>query len=171
MIPRAWQAACDAARRELKGARWVRPEQRHLTLRFIGELEDAARLRAEVDARARGWERSDVRLDGLGTFGGRRPTVLFAKITPEAPARAIAASLEEACVASGIAPADRPYSPHVTLARLKRVERGPLRALSKESLRTPVAALDRVALVESRLGADGARYVPLVEWVVGQSGS
>lgn len=167
MLPDAWQGACDGVRHELKGARWARPEQRHLTLRFVGPLDDPTRLRAEVDARAVDWSRAALRLDGLGTFGGRRPTVLFAKIAPEDPARALAASLEEACVAAGVAPADRPYSPHVTLARLKRVEREPLRTLLATPLRTAPLPLDSVRLVKSTLGHDGSRYDTIADWTVG----
>ena len=62
----------------LRGARWIEPENYHITLRFIGDIDDAAARDAEdilAEVRRNGFE---LRIDGLSSFGGRRPRALVA---------------------------------------------------------------------------------------------
>src|SRR5215469_1782294 len=64
----------------LPGARWIDPENYHLTLRFIGDIDDAlAREIAGVLARVHR-QAFDLRLDGLTSFGGRKPRAVVAAV-------------------------------------------------------------------------------------------
>lgn len=104
----------------LPGARWVREEQIHLTLRFIGEVdggvfEDVRQGLADIRGSA-----FTMRLAGLGIFPpGRHPRILWAGVEPLEPVVDLHNRVESVLVHLGLAPEGRSFSPHVTLARLR----------------------------------------------------
>ena len=64
----------------LPGARWIDPENYHLTLRFIGDVDDViAREVASLLGQVRRRE-FELRFDGLSSFGGRRPRAVMATL-------------------------------------------------------------------------------------------
>src|SRR5205809_7888862 len=84
-IPDDVRQALDLLRGGLPGARWIDPENYHLTLRFIGDIDDAlAREIAGVLGRVHR-HAFDLRLDGLTSFGGRKPRAVVAAVAPVAP--------------------------------------------------------------------------------------
>ena len=101
---------------------WVAPERMHLTLRFIGEVDDrkaesiVAALRSPMAI-----EPFDVRWQGLGSFPPRgAPRVLWVGVASGAEGLTRAEKAVSDRLASlGIAPEGRPYSPHLTLARVR----------------------------------------------------
>lgn len=103
----------------LPGARWVADEQIHLTLRFIGEVDggcvqDIRDGLAEIHSAA-----FALRLVGLGVFPPcRQPRVLWAGVEPVEPVVALHDWVESLLVGLGLTPEGRPFSPHVTMARL-----------------------------------------------------
>jgi 2'-5' RNA ligase len=103
----------------LPGARWIDVENYHLTLRFIGDIDDT--LAHEValmlsQVRRPGFE---LRLDGLTSFGGRKPRALVAAAEPSAPLMELQAEQERLLQRIGLEPEGRKFMPHVTLARLR----------------------------------------------------
>ena len=104
---------------DLPGARWVAPAQMHLTLRFLGGVPETEidRLRtALAGVRA---PRFPLALAGMGTFPApptRSPRVLWAAVAPVVPVRDLKRAIDEALGPDPEAH-DRPFSPHVTLAR------------------------------------------------------
>lgn len=101
------------------GARWVDPGNLHLTLRFIGEIDEA--LAADVDAalarlKAR---RFALQLAGTGVFGGNRPHALWVGVERSPELIALRDKIEQALVRVGLEPEGRRFAPHVTLARLR----------------------------------------------------
>jgi 2'-5' RNA ligase len=107
---------------DLRGARWAKPHQLHITLRFMGDTPDEAlptlreRL-ARVEAPA-----FELALRGLGVFppGAGKPRVLWLGITPTDPLVALERKIDTA-LASAVSPGPEPereFSPHLTLARL-----------------------------------------------------
>ena len=102
-----------------RSARWVRIEGLHVTLKFIGEASPAkaAEIRtalASIQSRAP----MPINFRGLGFFPSeRRPRVLWAGIEAGPHLAALAAAVETALVAIGIAREERLFSPHLTLAR------------------------------------------------------
>ena len=162
-------------RRPAPGLRWARPEQIHLTLKFLGEVEEARvaaiseRLLGAVSAVPGGFT---VHARGVGTFGGREPRVVWAGIEgPEPPLAALSEAVEEASRAEGFAPEERAFKPHLTLARVKQPSRGLREALrehqGRELGRFPVRAC---ALFQSLLGPEGSSYVRLREFPLQGSG-
>jgi 2'-5' RNA ligase len=109
-------------RERARGAdvRWSRPEQLHLTVQFLGEADPAPILAAAQALPRPG--ALDLEVAGLGTFGGRRPRVVWAGVRgPGLEALvALAGALGQAMAGVGFAPEARAYRPHVTLGRVRQ---------------------------------------------------
>jgi 2'-5' RNA ligase len=118
-IPSEVESSLAMLRGGLPGARWVEPDNYHITLRFIGDVDDALAREIEsmlAQVRRRGFE---LRLDGLSSFGGRKPRAVVASI-PAVPALTdLQAEHERLMQRIGLEPEGRKYTPHVTLARLR----------------------------------------------------
>lgn len=159
-------------RRRLPPARWVRVEGIHITLKFLGEqpasLVEA--LGAEVRAALVACSPVEVGLSGAGFFpDARRPRVAW--VGGRAPGlEKWAAALDAAAAACGAPREERPFSLHLTLARLERpwpeaAARQFLTEVGSWSFEPFVAR--EVVLFESQLGAGGSRYTALQRWPVG----
>ena len=81
-IPFTLAESLSMLRGGIPGARWIDPENYHLTLRFIGDVDDSvANEVASLLGRVR--RRSfELRLDGLSSFGGRKPRAVVAAVAP-----------------------------------------------------------------------------------------
>jgi 2'-5' RNA ligase len=104
----------------LPGARWVRPENLHITLRFLGDLPGGAM--EDVDAALAGISapRFTLRLAGVGHFGsGGRLRAVWAGVTREPALLHLRDKIESAVVRAGVEPDRQKYLPHVTLTRPK----------------------------------------------------
>ena len=102
----------------LPGARWIDPENYHVTLRFIGDIDgvsanEIASMLFRVDRKP-----FEVKVQGLQSFGGRKPRAVVATIAPSRPLMELQAELERMMQRIGLNPEGRKYIPHVTLARL-----------------------------------------------------
>lgn len=105
----------------LPGARWVEGTDYHVTLRFLGDIDaDVAEDVLEALAGMRARDPVTVQLEGLGAFGGDRPRALFAAVAPDPGLMDLQAEQERLVRRAGVAPETRRFTPHVTLARLKR---------------------------------------------------
>jgi 2'-5' RNA ligase len=103
----------------LSGARWIDVENYHLTLRFIGDIDE--RTASDVYSALERVRRPplSVTLNGLSTFGGDKPRAIVAKAKPEPPLVELQAEHERLMRRIGIPPEPRKFVPHVTLARLR----------------------------------------------------
>jgi RNA 2',3'-cyclic 3'-phosphodiesterase len=118
-IPQSVGQSLAMMRGGLPGARWIDAENYHLTLRFIGDIDDAlAREIAGVLARVHR-RPFELRLDGLTSFGGRKPRAVVAAALPAAPLMELQAEHDRLLQRLGLEPEGRKYTPHVTLARLR----------------------------------------------------
>lgn len=167
--PRPMREALLAAMGDIPGARWQDDDQLHLTLRFIGEVdrhmaEDVAATLGSVSHPA-----FDLRLDGVGCFDRRgRIDNIWAGVTPHDPVKSLHAAVTGALVRAGIAPEERAFVPHITLARFARGQ-APSGTLPMDSLwPTPVEAhFDHFLLYESELGSTGASYSAIARYRLG----
>jgi 2'-5' RNA ligase len=119
-VPRDVQLALSLKRGGLYGARWIDPENYHITLRFIGDVDN--RIANEVTDELDRLSHSDgfrVRLSHLGTFGGDKPRALFAGIESSEALQRLQAAHERILQRLGLDPEGRKFVPHVALARLK----------------------------------------------------
>lgn len=144
------------------GFRWVPPDSVHLTLRFLGTVTEPVLAGVTERLAAIRQQPFRARVGGLGSFGGRRPTVAWIGL-PEGreAAAALATACEEACQAAGLEPEARPFRPHVTLARSRDRRGEPLPDLPPPP-NLPAWTVTEFALFESRLrGGSPPEYVPL----------
>ncbi len=172
------QAALDAAiapvRARGDGIAWVATPNLHVTLRFLGDLEpprvDAARraLAAAASASAGPFA---VATGVAGAFPGpARPRILWIGAREGAASLvALAAQVERALAREGFPPADKPFTPHLTVGRVRAAGSGAPGAPASPAatrflaLSLPPQRFDVgvVTLVASTLGAGGSRYTPL----------
>jgi RNA 2',3'-cyclic 3'-phosphodiesterase len=144
----------------LPGARWVDAGNLHLTLRFIGEVDEG--MASDIDAalaRIRA-PRFEVALAGAGTFGGERPRLLWIGVEDNKPLLELQERVEAALRRAGVPPDTRRYSPHVTLARLKRPDLARVQGfLAANALfRAPPVPVERFSLIASYPAKSGAVY-------------
>ncbi len=108
-----------AYRGGLSGARWIDVENYHVTLRFLGDVdEETAREAAYMLGQVR---RSpfDVAIEGLDAFGGDRPRALIARVASSKAIVELQAEHESLLRRAGLSAERRKFTPHVTLARLR----------------------------------------------------
>ena len=154
-------AAALAAGVPRGAVRWVRPEQIHLTLRFLGDtpIDRLPALAAALDDVAGRHSPFVLRLTTTGCFpNARRPRVVWVGLGGEAAAlAALVAGLNTALGALGLPPEDKPFRAHLTLGRVKdeRAAQEIDWSAAVPALNVPVAA---IRLIESQLRPDGPVY-------------
>ena len=118
-IPDDIVQALSMLRGGLPGARWIDPENYHLTLRFVGDVDHV--VAREITFMLGKVQRAgfELRIDGLSSFGGRKPRAIVATIAPSQAVMELQAEHERLMRRIGIEPEGRKYTPHVTLARLR----------------------------------------------------
>ena len=147
----------------LPGARWVDPENYHITLRFIGDV-DHAMARDVFSVLGEGRRRGPftVTLDQLASFGGERPRAVFARAVPTSDLNDLQAEQERLVRRVGLPPEKRKFTPHVTLARLRR-DASPLDVADYIAMRGQFPKLsftaERFVLFSSRESVGGGPYV------------
>ena len=172
MIPSEWADHLGEFMRGLaagtSGLSWVKPENLHLTLRFLGDLGDSGvrRVCDSVAASAAPLPAPLARLGALGAFPNlARPRVFWVGLAEGAEeVTAVARVVSEALNRQGFGPPDKPVRPHLTLARVRETARG-LDRLRDSALPPPPPAvrLDRICVMKSELHPAGARYTALQE--------
>ena len=110
--------------RGVPGARWTTREQFHLTLRFIGNVDE--RMAAAVDDALAGISAPGftLALSGIGTFGGKNPRQLWVGVRDGEALCHLQRKTETAMQRIGLEPEGRKFTPHVTLAKLKAAPGG-----------------------------------------------
>jgi len=155
--------------------RWTKPENLHLTLKFIGEwpedrLEELKQALASIPAPSAGF---DVKFSGDGIFPKTRtPRVFWVGIEPSAELRQLAADMDRVLGTLGIAPEKRAFSPHLTLARIQeRTSLGPLHREIESLLSLEFGAFHAECfyLYQSQLRPGGSIYTRIGEfpWKLG----
>ncbi len=151
-------------------AKWAHLEGMHVTLVFLGYVEDArvpeVKAIAEEVARRHGPVKFAV--EGVGGFGSStRPRVLWVGLTGDIEVLgALKSDLEKRLAPLGYQPEKRPFKPHLTLARSRAPSGDPALARCIRSCRASTfgqAKVDRIILFRSDLSPKGARYTPLCE--------
>ncbi|HWI87362.1 MAG TPA: RNA 2',3'-cyclic phosphodiesterase [Sphingomonas sp.] len=149
-------------------ARWQRDDQLHLTLRFIGEVDRHRADDIAVALAGIGHPRPTIALSGTGMFD-RKGIVhtLWAGIRPDPALNLLHDRVERTLLDAGVAPEQRAFKPHITVARLNR-EAGPVEPFLARTagLASPAAELDAFMLFESRLGHDGATYEAIARYTL-----
>ena len=167
-VPHAVADALKAYQGGLPGARWIEPGDFHVTLRFLGDIEatvadEVVEALSEMQARPA----LSVTLDGLGIFGGDRPRALYASVVADPALKDLQAEQERLVRRAGVEPERRKFTPHVTLARLRRDATPEATAmyLSQAPVFAPLTfAADRVTLFSAKESTGGGPYVAEAEF-------
>jgi len=145
----------------LPGARWVEPENYHVTLRFIGDVDGA--VAHDVASILAGVSRSqfDIRFDGLSSFGGRKPRAVVASVAQTPALYELQSEHERLMQRIGLGPEGRKYTPHVTLARLRDTSSRQVAdyLASRQPYRSAPFRAPRFVLFSSRASVGGGPYV------------
>lgn len=150
----------------IPGARWVEARNLHVTLRFIGEVEEGLAVEihdalAEVHAPA-----FTLALDRFGTFGRSAPNHLWVGVERNPELLHLQAKVDSAVVRLGLPPEGRKYTPHITLARFKDSPVGRVQEFiaGHSPFHAGPLAMDRFVLFRSHLGRGGAEYEAVAEY-------
>ena len=151
----------------LPGARWVRPESLHVTLRFIGEVDEGQAEDIDGALAAIRAPAFTVTVAGVCCFDrGRQVHAVWAGVEAGPAIGHLYEKVESAIVRCGFEPERRNFKAHVTLARLRNT---PLRRVGEYlqcrqgTFGGPFIA-DRFTLFRSHLGSEGALYEALVDY-------
>jgi 2'-5' RNA ligase len=146
---------------ELPKARWTAPENIHITLVFLGEVAEPTLPHIERELSELNFAPFPLRLTSLDTFP--RGGVLFAAAEPTRALLHLQSKVAAGMARCGFAPEDRPYNPHITLARFH----GPLRLSQRQhALPTPLQqsfTAETINLYRSNLTPSGSHYEVLAE--------
>jgi RNA 2',3'-cyclic 3'-phosphodiesterase len=112
--------AVVAAQRGFDGARWSPRENLHITLRFIGDVDE--RKAEDIDAELGEISLAgfDIALAGVGFFGGEEPHAMYLGVASNEALLTLQKACERACRRAGLEPAPRAYTPHATVCYLPR---------------------------------------------------
>jgi 2'-5' RNA ligase len=147
-------------------ARWVRPENIHVTLKFIGEVppEKVADIRGALSG-VSSEHAAELSFHGLGFFpNAKRPSVLWAGIDASPNLQSLAGDIERSLEKIGLPREQRPFVPHLTIARFQppRIPEQLHSAIAQSSGREFGSLLtDEFHLIESKLKPSGAEYTTL----------
>ncbi|MBE9519518.1 MAG: RNA 2',3'-cyclic phosphodiesterase [Proteobacteria bacterium] len=104
----------------IPGAKWIDPQQIHLTVRFIGEVDGTTFLDIKTALEQVSLEPFSMALKGVGHFPPRgKPRVLWVGIEQSEPLQSLKSRIDRILATVGLQPEGRKFSPHITLARLK----------------------------------------------------
>jgi 2'-5' RNA ligase len=147
-------------RMPLPGGRWIEPQNYHLTLRFVGDIQNREAREFIANLARLDTDGFEIRLSGLGAFGGDDPHAIFAGVEPDQRLEELARAHDKAARNAGLASDPRPFKPHVTLARLRNSSAEAVaRFLTRCSgYRSEPFFVSRTVLMSSRPGSGGGPY-------------
>ncbi len=161
---RLWRCA-EPLRCERHRVRWVGAESLHLTLKFLGDIEDEREpaMIAAVDAAVTGSRPFLLPIESLGVFPSlSRPRIILVGCEAVPPLELIHQRLERQMETLGLAPEARTFRPHITLGRVRRgVRASDLKGFNDRLEQIEYSSeftVRSVDLMRSELGHSGARY-------------
>jgi 2'-5' RNA ligase len=172
-IPRPLADRLTLLRAGLTGARWIDAENYHLTLRFIGDVDvptarDFASALGAIEVPP-----FELRLNGLGSFGGNKPRAIFAAVAPSEDLAALRRANERAAREAGLPAEGRNFMPHITLARLRNARADAVAAYLEQqgAIYADPFTVSRFVLYSSRDSVGGGPYVVEAAYPLGMNGS
>ncbi len=153
-----------------KAVRWVPAVNIHLTIKFLGDtpVEQIEPLKRSRESEASRHQPFEIQVGTLGAFPNpRRPRVIWIGVQAPAGLAALASGVEKAVQSLGFTPEERPFSPHLTLGRVRQqASFDEVGALAELVAKTRVESLgitrvDKIHLFKSDLRPAGAVYTSL----------
>ena len=164
----------EAFRPKIERASWTRPRNIHLTLKFIGEVENNSvnQIDASLHRTAGQQKPFSIEIGGVGAFPNLvQPRVLWVGIKRGTiQLSTLASTIDDELVKLGFSNENR-FHPHLTLARLKnQVNLSTYSKLFKkfETIEGAFLTVDKITLVKSELRPSGAVYTPIQNYQLGR---
>lgn len=148
-----------AARPGIEGIRWQKPDQWHLTLRFIGEVAEETAQAIVSELESIECPAFSLALSGFGKFPSRGyPRVFWVGIEENGQLLTLQEELEQACRICGLEPDERPFVPHITLGKVKNAEKKEINHFIEqhEDYHIPGIPVNEFILYSSELTREGA---------------
>ena len=169
-LPRQLKDSICAVQRQLQtqiaSARWIPPKNLHLTLHFFGEIGQETLEKIKVSVLSvKGCKRPFlVEVKGLGAFPNlHRPRILWLDLEPKDQLRQLHQDFSKALLRAGVATESRPYSPHLTIGRLRQQKSDSTDLFSSVGQqRIGQLPINKLVLFKSRLQPGGAEHIPLL---------
>ena len=158
----------DQLRNHLPGVRWVAPSNIHLTLKFLGSIDESTiePIEAALGEQVRLFQRFTINAKGLGVFPGpKRPRVLWVGLAGD-HLISLASRVESALQPLGFTPETRPFTPHLTIGRWRQADPA-AKSLARQltdwrGFEFGKSKVEDVKLMQSVLKPQGASYQPLI---------
>ena len=171
-VPLAVRSKLQALRGGLPGARWIDPENYHITLRFLGDIDN--RMADEIDSQLAESRRAplEITLTGLESFGGSKPRAIIAKAQLTPQLAETQAEQERQVRRLGLEPETRKFTPHVTLARLRGANPFDVADFLAGQARfeTQRFTAQRIVMYSSRASTGGGPYVVEADYPLREAG-
>jgi len=156
----------DRLRNKLPDVRasWIREQNLHLTIKFFGDIlvERVEAASESLKGAANKIQSFEIQIDGCGAFPPRgRPNVLWMGIDdPSGNLQRLHGALEDECAKAGFERDQRPFHPHLTIARIRNPQNArQLAALHQETdFNSLLVKVSDVCLIRSELNPEGSRY-------------
>lgn len=160
LLPELIRSQLSLVSAPLTGARWMEPEDYHLTLRFFGDIDNPTADELVGFLSRIAFSPFEIEIDGLGAFGGREPRAIFAAIRPCPGLDQLQRAVERAARSAGLGPETRTFKPHVTLARLRGTRPEAVARMLGHSgaMRCWPFKVEAFDLLSSRPGSGGPPY-------------
>ena len=160
-IPDEIAARLIGLQRGLEDARWIEPEDFHITLRFIGDVPEDVADEIDLALGQIPFKPFELSLEGVGAFGGAEPHAIYAGVKPNETLNILQGRHESAMRRAGLKPEPRKFMPHVTLARLRHVDPAEVYSFiaANNLFATPTFEVNRFVLYSARSSVGGGPYV------------
>jgi RNA 2',3'-cyclic 3'-phosphodiesterase len=154
-------------------ASWVRPDAMHLTLKFLGEIDDEqlTQVCKTVEEIAKGHKSFELNVESVGFFGGRAAKVLWVGSGAGSEKLcALAKEIDERLAQAGFAKEDREFAAHLTLCRIKDIAAG--KSLAEAAgrfgdFKAGTVLIEKVLVYQSQLTPTGPIYTALGSYRLG----
>lgn len=151
----------------IPGAKWIEDSQIHLTLRFIGEVDGETERRIDSALQSITSPPFSLSIKGVGHFPPRKePRVLWVGVSDDQNLLKLQSKIERTLISIGLAPEDRKFHPHITIARLNGSPHEKVALfLSGHSLfETEPFDISEFSLYSSTLRKEGALHIKEVTY-------
>ena len=169
-IPESQKQYLSGLRGSLYGARWIDPENYHITLRFIGDIE--RRLARNIENALAGIYRDplNITLNDLGIFGGEKPHAIIASVKPTRALLELQYEHERTMRELGLPKDPRKFTPHVTLARLRGTSVGEVAEYlsSRQAFHVQSFTVSSFALYSAKPSTGGGPYMIEASYPLGE---
>ena len=145
----------------LPNARWIAPEDFHITLRFIGDIEDHIAADLADSLSQLSFSSFQLHLKSVGVFGKEKPRMVWAGVAPSEPLERLQLTHEQLSQRLGLKAEGRKFTPHVTLARFKSGQRDDVAPylIDHARFQSTVFEVTSFELYSARTSKGGGPYV------------